>query len=64
MEGIDWSPISTREDLELAIPFSLEEIRKVAFNCDRNKSFGPNGFSMAFFQDKRNLIKSKLEGFF
>ncbi|KAA0057384.1 hypothetical protein E5676_scaffold216G00550 [Cucumis melo var. makuwa] len=27
--GIDWSPISTREDLELAIPFSLEEIRKI-----------------------------------
>lgn len=44
VEGIDWSTISAREDEELVTPFSLEEIRKVAFSCDRNKSPGLDSF--------------------
>lgn len=47
-KSFDWSPISIRENEELAILFSLEEIRKVVFSCDRNKSLGSDGFSMTF----------------
>lgn len=45
MEGIDWSPISTREDKELVAPFTLDEIRKVVLICGRNESLGFDGFS-------------------
>lgn len=40
----DWSPISAREDEELVTLFSLEEIRKVVFSCDTNKSPGSDSF--------------------
>lgn len=51
MEGIDWMPISTREDKELVAPFTFDEIRKVVLSYNRNESPGFDGFSMAFFQD-------------
>ena len=62
VEGIDWSPILTREDEDLVALFTLDEVKKAVFSCDRNKSLGADGFSMAFFQDNWNIIEEDLEG--
>lgn len=40
-------PIVMAESLEG--PFMEEEIKVVVFSMDKNKSLGPNGFSMGFF---------------
>lgn len=47
MEGIDWSPIFSREDDDLVRPFTVEEIKKVVFSCDINKFLGVDGFPVA-----------------
>ncbi|MDV3143360.1 MAG: hypothetical protein Q8761_02940, partial [Sweet potato little leaf phytoplasma] len=60
VEGLDWRPISVSEKMELDSPFTLEEVRKVVFECDRNKSLGPDGFSLGFFQENWEVINSKL----
>ena len=46
------------------VPFTIEVIKKVVFNCDGNRALGAYGFSMAFFQDDWDLIKGDLEGVF
>lgn len=35
--------------------FTLDEIEKAVFNCDRKKSPSADGFSMAFFQESGQL---------
>lgn len=64
LEGIDWSPILTREDGDLVVSFTLDELKKVVFNCDENKFSGVDGFSVTFFIYNWNLIKGDLEGVF
>lgn len=49
VEGLEWNPISASDKEELVAPCTLEEIRKVVFGFDRNKSFGHDGFTMAYF---------------
>ncbi|KAA0060702.1 hypothetical protein E6C27_scaffold496G00040 [Cucumis melo var. makuwa] len=44
VEGIDWMPISTREDKELVAPFTFDEIRKVVLSYNRNESPGFDEF--------------------
>lgn len=46
--------------MELVALFSLNEIRSLVFVCDRNKSPGPDDFSIAFFQDNQDIIKDDL----
>ena len=48
VEGIDWSPILSREDV-LVVPFTIEEIKKIVLSCNGNNAPGANRFSMAFF---------------
>ncbi|TYK22164.1 peptidyl-prolyl cis-trans isomerase CYP23 isoform X1 [Cucumis melo var. makuwa] len=65
--SVKWSldeAISPREDEEHVVPFTIEVIEKVVFNCDGNRALGADGFSMAFFQDDWDLIKGDLEGVF
>ena len=40
--------------------FKDEEVRKAIFGCAPNKSTGPDGFSMAFFQYPWEIIKGDL----
>ena len=53
--GIDWSPIAVVDAIRLERPFEEEEVKKVVFECDGNKSLGPDSFTLAFFQ---NCLKS------
>ncbi|KAL6288610.1 hypothetical protein ACE6H2_006120 [Prunus campanulata] len=68
IEGLNWSPISEREAVWLERPFELEEIRKAVFECGKDKSPGPDGFSMCFYQtcweDIEGDLQKVLEDFF
>ncbi|BFG35265.1 hypothetical protein CerSpe_215390 [Prunus speciosa] len=60
VEGLNWCPISHQEADWLERPFELEEVRKVVFDCGKDKSSGPDGFSMSFFQSCWELVKEDL----
>ncbi|RVW70240.1 Transposon TX1 uncharacterized 149 kDa protein [Vitis vinifera] len=60
VEGLDWSPISKESALRLDSPFIEEEISKAIFQLDRDKAPGPNGFTIAVFQDCWDVIKEDL----
>ncbi|RVW78784.1 hypothetical protein CK203_050945 [Vitis vinifera] len=51
VEGLDWSPISEKSVLRLDSPFTEEETSKAIFQLDRDKASGPDGFTIAVFQD-------------
>ncbi|RVW27562.1 Transposon TX1 uncharacterized 149 kDa protein [Vitis vinifera] len=60
VEGLDWSPISEKSALRLDSPFTEEEISKAIFQLDRDKAPGPDGFTIAVFQDCWDVIKEEL----
>ena len=51
VEGLDWSSISGESASRLDSPFTKEEIFKALFQLDRDKAPGPDGFTIAVFQD-------------
>ena len=57
VEGLDWSPISAESAFRLDSPFTEEEISKAIFQLDRDKVLGPDGFTIAVFQDCWDVIK-------
>ncbi|WKA01530.1 hypothetical protein VitviT2T_019810 [Vitis vinifera] len=60
VEGLDWSPISEESALRLDSPFIEEEISKAIFQLDRDKAPGPDGFTIAVFQECWDVIKEDL----
>ncbi|RVW17671.1 Transposon TX1 uncharacterized 149 kDa protein [Vitis vinifera] len=59
-ERLDWSPISEEIALRLDSPFTEEEISKAIFQLDRDKAPGPDGFTIAVFQECWDVIKEDL----
>ena len=59
-KGLDWSPISKESALRLDSPFTEEEISKAIFQLNRDKAPGPDGFTIAVFQDYWDVIKEDL----
>ena len=60
VEGLDWSPIDGESASRLESPFTEEEIYKAIFQMDRDKAPGPDGFTIAVFQDCWDVIKEDL----
>ena len=60
VEGINWSPISGESASRLDSPFSEEEIFTAIFQLDRDKAPGPDGFTIAVFQNFWDVIKEDL----
>ena len=60
VEGLDWSLISRESASRLESPFTKEEISKAIFQLDRDKALGPDGFTIAVFQDYWDVIKEDL----
>ncbi|XP_062109433.1 uncharacterized protein LOC133820653 [Humulus lupulus] len=60
VEGISWSPISAVMASFLERPFEEDEIKQAVFACDGSKSPGPNGFSMAVYQNNWDVVKNDL----
>lgn len=60
IEGLDWCPIDESSVILLEKPFLEDEIKKAVFEMSRDKSPGPDGFSMAMFQECWEVIKKDL----
>ena len=60
VEGLGWSPISVENASRLDSPFTKEEIYKTIFQLDKDKALGPDGFTIAVFQDCWDVIKEDL----
>ena len=60
VEGLDWSPISEESASRMDSPFTEEEISTAIFQLDRDKAPGPDGFTIAVFQDCWDVIKEDL----
>ena len=60
IEGLNWSPIRAQEAEWLERPFEMEEVRKLVFECGKDKSPGPDGYSFYFFQSCWEIVKSDL----
>ena len=64
LQGLQWGSISQEKADWPEKRFDLEEIKKAVFSCDRDKSPGSDGYSMAFFQDCWDIVKEDLFKFF
>ncbi|RVW54885.1 Transposon TX1 uncharacterized 149 kDa protein [Vitis vinifera] len=60
IEGIDWAPISEESAIWLDRPFSEEEVRMTVFQLNKEKAPGPDGFTLAVYQECWDVIKEDL----
>lgn len=52
--------LSKRPNRRVEVPFLEEEVKAVVFSMDKDKSSGPDGFSMLFFQECWEILKRDL----
>jgi hypothetical protein len=57
LDNLEFDRLSDTEALSLEDPFEENEVWEVIKGMDRDKAPGPDGFSMAFFQDCWDVIK-------
>jgi hypothetical protein len=57
LDGIYFPMLTEVENADLIRPFQMDEIEKVVFESDGNKSPGPDGFNFAFVKAMWYLIK-------
>jgi hypothetical protein len=57
LDNLEFDKLSDSEALSLEDPFEEKEVWEVINGMDRDKAPGPDGFSMAFFQDCWGVIK-------
>ena len=60
IEGIDWVPISGESAIWLDRPFSEEEVRMAIFQLNKEKTPGPDGFTITIYQECWDVIKEDL----
>jgi hypothetical protein len=60
LDELDFDSIDAAEASSLETPFEEREVLKVVKGMNRDKAPGPDGFSMAFFQDCWDVIKSDI----
>jgi hypothetical protein len=57
LDNLEFDRLNGEEAAGLEIPFEEKEVWEVIKGMDRDKAPGPDGFSMAFFQDCWEVIK-------
>jgi hypothetical protein len=57
LDNLEFDRLNGEEASGLESPFEEKEVREVIKGMDRDKAPGPDGFSMAFFQDCWEVIK-------
>jgi hypothetical protein len=57
LDNLEFDRLNGEEAASLENPFEEKEVREVIKGMDRDKAPGPDGFSMAFFQDCWEVIK-------
>uniref|UniRef100_A0A2N9EFL4 Reverse transcriptase domain-containing protein n=1 Tax=Fagus sylvatica TaxID=28930 RepID=A0A2N9EFL4_FAGSY len=64
LEGIQFDAISAEDALWIERPFEETEIESVVQGCNGDKAPGPDGFSLAFFQNCWSIVRSDVLGDF
>ena len=64
LQGLQWDVITQDKAAWLERIFEMEEIKEAVFSCDRDKSPGSDGYTMAFYQDCSDIVKEDLFRFF
>jgi hypothetical protein len=57
MDNLEFEVLSGEEAASLEDPFEEREVREVILGMDRDKAPGPDGFTLAFFQDCWDVVK-------
>ena len=57
MDNLEFEVLSVDEVAGLEEPFEEREVREVIKGMDRDKALGPDGFSLAFYQDCWEVVK-------
>lgn len=60
MDNLAFDSLEVEEASRLELPFEEREVLEVVKGMNRDKAPGPDGFSMTFFQDCWDVIKSDL----
>lgn len=60
LEGLDWHQISDEQTVWLERPFELEKVKRAVFDCGKDKSPSPDGFSLAVLQRNWEVVKGDL----
>jgi len=64
MDNIVFDNLDAGEAYSLELPFEEREVLEVVKGLNRDKAPGPDGFTLAFFQDCWDVIKIDLMGIF
>jgi hypothetical protein len=64
LDNLAFDSLDAVEASSLEFPFEEKEVLEVVKGMNRDKAPGPDGFSIAFFQDCWKVIKTDLMGFF
>jgi hypothetical protein len=64
LDNLAFDTLDAVESSSLELPFEENEVFEVIKGMNRDKAPGPDGFSLAFFQDCWDVIKSDLMGVF
>ena len=64
MDGLDFACIEEDERLSLEKEFSKEEVIQVLREMEGDKAPGPDGFTMAFFQNCWSVVEKDVIDFF
>jgi hypothetical protein len=64
LDNLAFDSLDAVEASSLEFPFEEKEVLEVVKGMNRDKAPGPDGFSIAFFQDCWDVIKTDLMGFF
>jgi hypothetical protein len=62
LDELDFDSLEAADASSLEVPFEEREVLKVVKGMNRDKAPGPDGFTMAFFQDCWDVIKSDIMG--
>jgi len=64
MDNLVFDNLDAGEAYSLELPFEEREVLEVVKGLNRDKAPGPNGFTLVFFQDCWDVIKTDLMGVF
>ncbi|RVW53118.1 LINE-1 retrotransposable element ORF2 protein [Vitis vinifera] len=62
IEGLQFNQLSSRDADDLEVPFSVEEIHFALMEMRGDKAPGPDGFSVAFWQECWDFVKEEVKG--
>ncbi|RVW34075.1 Transposon TX1 uncharacterized 149 kDa protein [Vitis vinifera] len=60
IEGLQFNQLSSRDADDLEVPFSVEEIHSALMEMGGDKAPGPDGFSVAFWQECWDFVKEEV----